>query len=145
VRSKTAAILVAHGKVLAPAVELLSEVAGMRLEGQRTPTLSVNAQPQAWEDLSADDQTQHRQAQRVARLRVAEMRLDRPGRLEQAVFAGNIYSAFREDIDRARDEFLKQHLTKSTTMVDYLHLEILRSLAHDDERLLGADYPGPMA
>jgi type IV secretory pathway VirD2 relaxase len=105
----------------------------------------VNAQPQAWEDLSADDQAQHRQAQRVARSRVAEMRLDRPGRLEQAVFAGNIYSAFREDIDRARDEFLKQHLTKSSTMVDYLHLEILRSLAHDDERLLGADYPGPMA
>src|SRR5579862_3610207 len=30
VRSKTAAILVAHGKVSAPAVELLSEVAGMR-------------------------------------------------------------------------------------------------------------------
>jgi hypothetical protein len=30
-------------------------------------------------------------------------------------------------------------------MVDYLHLEIVRSLAHDDERLLGAGYPGPMA
>jgi hypothetical protein len=145
VRSKTVAILVAHGKVSPVAMELLSEVAGMRLESQRTPTLSVNEQPQAWEDLSADDQAQHRQAQRVARFRVAEMRLDRPARLEQAVFAGNIYSTFRDDIDRARDEFLKQHLTKSPTMVDYLHLEILRSLAHDDERLLGADYPGPMA
>jgi hypothetical protein len=29
-------------------------------------------------------------------------------------------------------------------MVDYLHLEILRSLAHDDDRLLGPEYPGPM-
>jgi hypothetical protein len=29
-------------------------------------------------------------------------------------------------------------------MVDYLHLEILRSLARDDDRLLGQSYPGPM-
>jgi hypothetical protein len=29
-------------------------------------------------------------------------------------------------------------------MVDYLHLEIVRSLAHDDDRLLGSSYPGPM-
>ena len=28
-------------------------------------------------------------------------------------------------------------------MVDYLHLEILRSLAHDDDRLLGAIIRGP--
>ena len=52
---------------------------------------------------------------------------------------------FRDKIDGAREEFLNNHLAKSATMVDYLHLEIVRSLAHDDERLLGADYPGPMA
>lgn len=145
VRSKTAVILVASGAVSQSAMELLSEAAGMRLESQRIPTVTASEQPRAWEDLSADDQSRHRKAQRVARLRVAEMRLADPRRLEKAVFAGNIYSEFRADIDRARDEFLQQHLTKSPTMIDYLHLEILRSLAHDDERLLGVDYPGPMA
>jgi hypothetical protein len=29
-------------------------------------------------------------------------------------------------------------------MVDYLHLELIRTLANDDAELLGKDYPGPM-
>jgi hypothetical protein len=28
--------------------------------------------------------------------------------------------------------------------VDYLHLELVRTLANDDVELLGQDYPGPM-
>jgi len=30
-------------------------------------------------------------------------------------------------------------------MVDYLHLEIIRSLARENSRLLGGNYPGPIA
>jgi hypothetical protein len=30
------------------------------------------------------------------------------------------------------------------SMVDYLHLELVATLAHGDELLLGADYPGQM-
>ena len=171
VRKKTAAVLIAAGEVSPGPLEVLAEAAGMRLESQRAqvvtlaPTASFSSgslpsgivqiqdlsvagprrEPTAWADLTADDQSRHLLAQRVARVRVAEMRLEDNGRLEKAVFAGNIYTAFRESIDRARDEFLHYHLEKSATMVDYLHLEILRSLAHDDELLLGADYPGPMA
>ena len=40
-------------------------------------------------------------------------------------------------------KFLQTFLAKSPTMVDYLHLEILQRLAHDDDRLLGHNYPGP--
>jgi hypothetical protein len=29
-------------------------------------------------------------------------------------------------------------------MVDYLHLELVRTLANDDAEALGKDYPGPM-
>jgi hypothetical protein len=163
VRQQTALILLASGEVSAAALELIAEAAGLRLESQRAPTLPLNPlvsgstvsapdpgssaarTPRAWEDLSQDEQSQHLLAQRVARVRVAQMRLADPAGLERAVFSGNIYSAFRAAIDQAREDFLHQHLAKTTTMVDYLHLEILRSLAHDDERLLGADYPGPMA
>ena len=35
-------------------------------------------------------------------------------------------------------------MTSSPTMVDYLHLELVRSLANDDAILLGPNYPGPL-
>jgi len=98
----------------------------------------------SWDDLSAADQKAHLNAQRVARVRVAEIRLYHSDELRQGVFDGNIYKHLREPIDNARSNFLQNCLAQSPTLVDYLHLEILRSLAHDDERLLGSDYPGPM-
>ena len=98
-----------------------------------------------WQDLSATDQKLHLNAQRVARVRVAEFRLYHSDALRQGVFAGNIYGSLREQIDGARTNFQENCMAKSANMVDYLHLEILRSLAHDDERLLGSEYPGPLA
>ena len=158
VRQQTVLLMLAAGEVAPAAMELISEAIGMRLEAQRAPTLRLrdpaadvaepsggSRTPRAWEDLSPEEQSRHLTAQRVARVRVAELRLADPGGLEKAIFAGNIYSAFRNRIDQAREDFLSQHLSNTPTMVDYLHLELLRSLAHDDERLLGADYPGPMA
>ena len=52
--------------------------------------------------------------------------------------------ALQPVIDTARNQFLQEFLAKSPTMVDYLHLEMVRSLAHDEDRLLGHNYPGPM-
>lgn len=77
-------------------------------------------------------------------MKVAEMRLYHPQELRKGVFEGNIYGSLGREIDRARADFLQTFLSKSPTMVDYLHLEILRSLAHEDDTLLGEDYPGPM-
>ena len=105
----------------------------------------ATAIPLKWQDLSAADQKLHLNAQRVARVRVAEFRLYHSDALRQGVFAGNIYGSLREQIDGARADFQKNCMAKSSNMVDYLHLEILRSLTHDDERLLGSDYPGPLA
>jgi hypothetical protein len=170
VRQAVVAMLVATG-VTAPApLELLCEAAGMKMEalvpepvralkplpgpdlvqisppelpsGETSPT--ETAERRTWNDLTADDQRLHLQAQRVARVRVAEMRLYHAEDLQKGLFAGDIYSALRTEIDKARTEFLQTFLSKSDTMVDYLHLEILRSLAHDDDRLLGVEYPGPM-
>jgi len=47
-------------------------------------------------------------------------------------------------IDAERHDFREAYLSRSDTMVDYLHLEIVARLAHEDEKLLGAEYPGPM-
>ena len=173
IRGTVTAVLLASGDDLLPgALELLSEAAGMRLETldpPPAPVLKPLEQPdlvqiatpapgagsngsasaakstaQSWNDLTPAEQKEHLAAQRIARVRVAEMRLYHPDELRQGVFAGDIYGALRPQIDQARKDFLQNCLSKSTTMVDYLHVELLRSLAHEDERLLGSNYPGPM-
>jgi hypothetical protein len=159
-------MLVVSGEVFPSAPELLAEAAGMRLEAitevaKKTPPVesamenlvtiqrdAVPASPMAdrrgWDELSPEDQKLHLQAQRVARVRVARMRLDREEAWRRGLAESDIYGALRRDIESARTEFLQTFLSKSSTMVDYLHLEILRSLANEDDRVLGREYPGPM-
>jgi hypothetical protein len=99
----------------------------------------------AWEALSAEEQSLHLRAQRTARVRVAQIRISEASALRKGVQDRDIYQALRPSIDAARCEFRQNYMTQTPGMVDYLHLEIVRSLAHDNEKLLGADYPGPMA
>lgn len=165
-RHQIVAMLVVAGEVFPPAPELLAEAAGMKLEAitetvKKSPRVdaaaenlvniqraavpaSETADRRSWEDLSAEDQKLHLQAQRVARVRVARMRLDREEAWRRGLAQSDVYGALRRDIESARTEFLQSFLSKSSTMVDYLHLEILRSLANEDDRLLGREYPGPM-
>jgi hypothetical protein len=116
----------------------------MRFERGAAAPAPETSGPRGWEDLSVEERKLHLQAQRTARVRVAEMRLYHENELRHGAAASDIYSALKTEIDAARDQFLQTYLAKSATMVDYLHLEILRSLAHDDDRLLGHNYPGPM-
>jgi len=165
-RQQVVAMLVVAGEVFPSAPELLAEAAGMRLEAitdvvKKTPPVesamedlitiqrasvpaSAIADRRAWDELGPDDQKLHLQAQRVARVRVARMRLDREEAWRRGLAESDIYGALRRDIEAARTEFLQTFLSKSSTMVDYLHLEILRSLANEDDRVLGREYPGPM-
>jgi hypothetical protein len=155
-RHSVMAMLAASGVQVSAPVELLCEAAGMRLEtfqpvvsqllSQRAGEQAVpnRETPLAWDDLNAEDRKLHLQAQRMARLRVAEMRLYHENEVRSGAATGDIYGALQNEIDAARDQFLQAFLSKSSSMVDYLHLELLRSLAHDDDRLLGHHYPGPM-
>ena len=166
-RHSVVAMLIASGSapLISAPIELLCEAAGIRLEtllpspertaapdlAQLTPVAGVPAnstsaatQPLTWEALSPEDQKLHLRAQRMARVRVAEMRLYSEADLRNGVASGDIYGALQPAIDTARNQFSGEFLAKSPTMVDYLHLEILSSLAHDDDRLLGHNYPGPM-
>jgi len=150
-RHSTVAMLVALGSSpanppLSAPIELLCGAAGMRLESLLQPALPVALGPPqiAWETLSPDDQKLHLQAQRMARVKVAGIRLECASELHRGVADGDIYAELGPVIDAARVLFRQNFLAKSSTMVDYLHLEILRSLAHDEDRLLGPDYPGPL-
>jgi hypothetical protein len=73
------------------------------------------------------------------------MRLYRGDEVQDGRAARKLYLALKSEMDRARDAFRRKFLSASPTMVDYLHLELVRSLAHDKATLLGREYPGPMA
>jgi hypothetical protein len=113
--------------------EATAPLPGSGVPGPRNP----------WWDLSPKEQQQHLAAQRFARVQVAEMRLARPDAVRSGRVARDLYGAFKESVDAAREGFREKHMA-SPTMVDYLHLELVRSLAHDDANLLGPSYPGPL-
>jgi hypothetical protein len=98
-----------------------------------------------WAALSRDEQEIHLRAQRFARVRVAGMRLYKAASVETGRAQNNIKAALRNEIDGGRQEFRTQFLDSCPTMVDYFHVELVRTLAQDNGALLGPEYPGPMA
>jgi hypothetical protein len=56
----------------------------------------------------------------------------------------DLYQALQSEIDTRREVFRRDCIETSPGMVDYLHLELLKTLANDDVQSLGADYPGPL-
>lgn len=97
-----------------------------------------------WSALPRDEQEMHAKAQRFARVRIAEIRLYHAKKVREGREVRNIYAILKEEIDRSRAQFQHEFL-RVPSMIDYLHLEILRTLANDDATLLGPDYPGPLA
>jgi hypothetical protein len=98
----------------------------------------------AWDALSADEQALLLRALRFARVRVAEMRLFEGAAVESGRTGRDLYRALRPRIDDARVTFRQSYLAFCPNMADYLHMEMVRTLAHDDPELLGKDYPGPL-
>ena len=95
--------------------------------------------------LDREEQNRHLRAQRYARVLVAEMRLYKAHAVRSGRAERSLYKHLQPDIDTGRDTFRKDFLSNSQSMVDYLHLELVRTLANDDAGLLGSEYPGPMA
>jgi hypothetical protein len=154
-------LLYVWGDVQGSSVELLSQVAAAVWNGLESPAppeppapppqqeLVQIARPPAkpaatWESLSSEEQQVHLRAQRFARVHVAEMRLFEADAVQAGRARRCLYETLRKPIDDARDQFRKTFFASSTSMVDYLHLEMVRTLANDDPELLGKDYPGPM-
>jgi DNA gyrase/topoisomerase IV subunit B len=153
-RENVPALLYCWGVAQTAGAELLAELAAAVWAAveprptQPAQLVQIAAEPEhkrkAWDELSAEEQQVHLRAQRFARVRTAELRL----REGQAVQTGrarrDVYGALRSSIDAARAEFHAIFFTACPSMVDYLHMEILRALANDDTELLGKDYPGPL-
>jgi hypothetical protein len=162
-------LLYAWGAVQGPAIELLTQVASSVWAALMEPAapsppaaapataalIAIAPRPAAapplpkadlsWDRLPPEEQRLHLRAQRFARVQVSEMRLFRPDAVQSGRAARNVYRALRAEIDAARVTFRASYFVPCPGMPDYLHLELVRTLAHDNPELLGGDYPGPIA
>ncbi len=144
--------LVGHGRVAAVVYAEGDDVDMNGLEALATlagATLPVAAGRSAasladWTQLSRDEQELHLRAQRFARVRVAEMRLFKAHAVRSGRNQKNLYFALKPEIDAAREVFQRDFTATSPAMPDYLHVELIRTLANDDVAVLGDDYPGPL-
>jgi hypothetical protein len=162
-----AILLVESGEVDVAGLELLVALAGAVLNSQPvvhpplvapfaaqlddliaiTPAPAASAQkPEilSWFSLSREDREMHLRAQRFARVQVAQIRLYQSEKVKIGRTAHDLYTSVKEEVDAAREVFRREFLNSSDSMVDYLHLELVRTLANDDADVLGKDYPGPM-
>jgi hypothetical protein len=155
------AVVYAWGNVQGPVLEILALVAAgvwtelskpapaelVQIAPAPVAEAETPAQPEpafTWDQLSPDEQQVHLRAQRFARVRVAEMRLQDADDVQSGRTRRNVYERLKPRIDAARNSFRSTYFASCPSMVDYLHLELVRTLANDDAELLGADYPGPM-
>ena len=135
----------ANHNVEANGLELLATVAGAVSESRASSNgagltlVNIAASP-----IPQIDQNLHLKAQRFARNQVAEMRLYKSQNVKIGRAARNLYTSLKTEIDAAREAFRLDYLSAPGGMVDYVHLELVRTLANDNVELLGSDYPGPL-
>jgi len=151
-----AGVLYAEGDVETAGLELLAQAASVILESRERPAPSVAAElvqigagvPKSAEPvpelLNPKYQRLHLEAQRFASVRVAAIRLYRAAEVESARARDGLYSALRDSIDAARDSFRQNFLGVTPSMPDYLHKELVHTLANDNPACLGEEYPGPL-
>jgi hypothetical protein len=85
-----------------------------------------------------------RRAVRFARTKVAEMLLFHSRAVVDGRVRKDLYLSLRDQIDKGRVEYAAEFL-RTPGLSDYLHVELIHTLAQDDPTLLGPDYPGPLA
>ena len=140
-RERVVAILYADsdtGSVETEALELLAAVAGSVLQAQsQGPAGLVRIAPRKSSALDL-------KARRFARTRVAELRLQHPAEVKIGRANSDLYASLRQEIDADREAYRRDFFSH-LPIVDYYHLELVRTLAHDNPELLGEDYPGPLA
>jgi len=143
------ALVCAWGSVEAAAVELLAQAAGVQWQRLARAAaggglVSIAPAEDSWENLPAREQRLHLRAQRFARVRVSQWRLRFGASVRAGRAQSDIYRELAPQIDEARESFRNDFFAQCPSMIDYLHVEMVHSLAKDDAQRLGKDYPGPL-
>lgn len=95
--------------------------------------------------LSESEQKVHKDARRFARLLVSEIELYNKTKVADGRRNRDLYKRLKSDIDRSRQTFDKRFGKLLDKHYDYLHDELIKTLALGDASLLGPEFPGPAA
>ncbi len=87
--------------------------------------------------LSPQEQAQHEEARRFARLLVSEIKLYNEDEVDQGRRNNDLYQRLKEDIDRSREMFDKRVAASIREARDYFQEELVRILADGDAGALG--------
>jgi hypothetical protein len=118
-----------------PAAEVVEVAAHAASAGAATATA---ADPFA--GMSAEDADTHRKAQRFARLLVDEIKLYNQAKVAEGRRNKDLYDRLKEDIDKSRSTFQKRYGNTAAASGDYFQREVVRSLAEDDNSVMGANF-----
>ena len=90
--------------------------------------------------MSAEDADTHRKAQRFARLLVDEIKLYNQAKVAEGRRNKDLYDRLKEDIDKSRSTFQKRYGNTVAASGDYFLREVVRSLAEDDQSVMGTNF-----
>ena len=145
-RKRALAVLYAEDADVAALELLMSIAAATFTETKSVPEhlLAIAPAPKP-APLPPEERELHVRAQRFARVKASELRLRSSSKVVEGRLKQNLYDLLHDEIEAGRESYRGSFLGKSTTMVDYFHQELVRTLANDDPALLGSTYPGPLA
>jgi hypothetical protein len=110
-----------------------NDAAQPSVEGPEELEISAAAPPRARNPLQLE-------AERFARVEVARLLLAHTPAVSEGRRDRKLYRALHDDIDGVRAKYQ----ARFHGVRDYLHGELVRTLALNDVSLLGTDYPGPI-
>jgi hypothetical protein len=95
--------------------------------------------------LSEGEQKVHKDAKRFAKLLVSEIELYNKAKVADGRKNKDLYKRLKSDINRSRQTFEKRFGKGQSKQIDYIHDELIKTLAANDPAALGPEYPGPSA
>jgi hypothetical protein len=159
-RSRVLGVLVAGGdEVPVHALEVLLAIAAWSLEGREvkqsassfislqpypgSPPPSAVPAPATPENVESVNHPGHAAARRFAMVNVAKWMLECPGEIAEGRARSNLYGLLQAPIDAARALY-REKFSVGENIPDFLHVEMVQTLARNDPSLLGRNYPGPL-
>jgi len=95
-------------------------------------------------ETSFEEQVLETKAQNFARREVARLILFSQPAVDSGRRNASLYVQLKDPIDSGRERYRQEFLQVSPSMTDYLHEELVRTLANDDPSKLGSEYPGAL-
>ncbi len=87
--------------------------------------------------VAPDDEAQHEEARRLARLLVSEIKLYNEEQVDEGRRNRDLYERLKEDIDRSRQMYEERVEQRILNTTDYFYQELVRILAAGDSKALG--------